>query len=222
MRIGLISRGGPAEFVENYDAQGKQPDLFVFGFDGKQEVSYERELKGETGFFEKAARLSKRAKNTVVCGCITDTLGHKRKSVLVAENGKLLGVSDMLHAIDGEVSSGAALRVYSTKMGRMGIIVAEDLLFPDVIKALAMCGSDFIVCPFGKAEGVHSVLLRAWAYVYGIPIFFCAEGYCAVAAASGEIAFASSQSPVEWECKTVREYHLVEMRKRGVWGNDGK
>ena len=218
MRIGLISKGGVANFAENFDKKEDVPDLFMFGFDGKQEVSYERELKGETGFFERAARLSKRAQNTVVCGCITDTLGHKRKSVLVAENGKLLGVSDMLHAVDGEVSSGAALRVYHTKMGRMGVMVAEDLLFPDVMQALAMCGSDFIVCPFGKADGVHGILLRAWAYIYGIPIIFCAEGYCAVANPLGELAFASSHSPVEWDCKMVKEYHLVETRKRGVWG----
>ena len=215
MRIGFISKGSLAEFTEN--GEKTPPDLYVFGFDGAKEISYERELKGETVFFEEAARLSKRAKNTIVCGCITDTLGHKRKSVLVAENGKLLGVSDMLNAVDGEVSSGASLRIYSTKIGKMGVIVAEDLLFPDLIKALVTCGSDFIVCPFGKTDGMQRVLLRAEAYLYGVPILFCAEGYCAVATVSGELAFASSESPVEWDCPMIKEYHLVETRKRGVW-----
>ena len=88
------------------------------------------------------AILSKESHNIVVCGCVTDTRGIKRKSAVVAENGRILGVSDMLNAVDGEFKSGAGLRVYETKAGRLGIAVAEDLYFPEILRTLSVCGSD--------------------------------------------------------------------------------
>ena len=216
MRIGFVSKDSLRAFKESWN--GEQADLFVFGFEGMGEVSYEKELKGESGFFEDAALLSKATKGIVVCGCITDTCGHKRKSVVVAQNGRLSGVSDMLNIIDGEYGAGAALRVYDTKLGRMGVAVAEDLYFPEVIKSLAVCGSEFIVCPFGKVtDALQSVLLRASAYLYGVPLLFCGKGYCMLADSKGSICFASPQSPVYTDFENVREYHLVETRKRGFF-----
>ncbi len=217
MRICFVSKGTVSSYLEQVQKQDlrERADVVLFGFGGGEEVSYERELKGETRFFEDVAVLSKIQKSLVVCGCVTDTLGHKRKSAVVAEGGRLLGVSDMLHAIDREVSAGAALRVYDTKAGKAGVAVAEDLLFPDVIKSLALCGSDWIVCPFGKTTGAESVLLRADAYRFGTPILFCADGYCMLVDARGELVFATPQSPAVTGFKNVKQYHLVETRRRG-------
>ena len=218
MRICFVSKGSLNAFSKRrVELTEVGTDVIVFGFNGLGEVSYEKELKGETHYFEEAAALSKRTKAVTVCGCVTDTRGHKRRSVVVAENGKITGVSDMLNVVDGGVSCGAALRVYETKAGKMGVIVAEDLLFPEVAKSLAVCGSDFIVCPYLKLDELQSVLLRATAYFYGVPIFFCCDGYAMVAEASGRISFASPQSPVCAEFKPVKEYHLVETRRRGFY-----
>ena len=245
MRIGFVGKGTPKEALEYLESgvcvgfscgangrgvagvgalaradglrvEEKAVDIFLFGFNGEIEVSYEKELKGETRFFEEAATFSKRTKSVVICGCVTDSRGHKRKSALVAENGRLIGVSDMLNVIDGGLGSGAALRVYETRAGRVGVAVAEDLLFPEVIKSLALCGSDFIVCPFGRVGSVHSVLLRASAYCNGLPMLFCGEGYAMLAEPSGQIAFASPISPAFFDCKITKEYHLVETRRRGA------
>lgn len=222
MRISFVGRGTPKTFERECLDDGLKggaqecADVFLFGFNGGAQVNYERELKGETTFFEDAAMLSKKTKSVVICGCITDSRGHRRKSALVAENGRLLGVSDMINVIDGQVGSGAALRVYDTKAGRIGVAVAEDLLFPEVIRALALCGSDFIVCPFERVGSIHSVLLRASAYCNGLPVLFCGEGYCMLADVSGEITFATPQSPAYYDCKITKEYHLVETRHRGA------
>ncbi len=222
MQVGFVSKGSAGalaeEIMKNPPCE-REPfaDIYLFGFYKNGDISYERELKGETTFFEDTARLSSLTKGVVVCGCVTDTRGHKRKSALVAENGRLLGVSDMLHAIDGQVGSGASLRVYDTKIGRIGVAVAEDLIFPDVIRSLAVCGSDFIVCPFGKTEEIHASILRADAYCFGVPILFCADNYCMLAESSGELAFASPQSPAFTVLKNKKEYHLVETRRRGIW-----
>lgn len=217
MRVGFISRGRFNEYTGrgNTRCSEKNADILLFGFEGMGEVSYEKELKGESDFFEEVAKLSKREKNIVVCGCVTDMRGHKRKSAIVAENGRLIGISDMLHVIDGNVSSGASLKIYDTQLGKMGVTVAEDLYFPESIRSLALCGCDFILCPFGRVEEIQPVLLRAYAYCYGIPIFFCGIGYCALVDASGKIDFASPYSPIYTEYEWGKEYHVIETRKRG-------
>ena len=216
MRIGFVSKGALTDFKENTLPCEGEAELLLFGFEGLGAINYEKELKGESNFFAEVATLSKVQKNVVVCGCITDMRGIKRKSAVVAENGRLLGVSDMMNAVDGAGNGGAALRVYETKAGRMGVAVADDLYFPDVVKSLSVCGCDFIVCPFGRiTSSLQSALLRAYAYCYGVPIFLCGCGYCMIADTKGEIAFASPHSPIYTGFQKIKEYHLVQTRRRG-------
>ena len=209
MKVQFISKGSVHTFQE-----GESAELLLFGFNGGGEVSYERELKGESDFFERVARLSKSQQNIVVCGCVTDTRGHKRKSAVVAENGKLLGVSDMLHAIDGECGSGANLGIYQTKKGKMGVLVAEDLYFPELVHALVLCGIDFIVCPFGQiTTTLENSYLRTYSHAYGTPICLCGDGY-AMLAARGEVVTASPMCPLDALLEQRKEYHLIETRRR--------
>ena len=200
MRICFVSRGTLNTFWDDYG--GSDADILFFGFQGLGEVSYEKELRGETGYFEDAAILSKENHNVVVCGCVTDTRGVKRKSAVVAENGRLLGVSDMLNAIDGDFKSGAGLRVYETKVGR----------------ALSVCGSDLILCPCGIiSDSTESVLLRAGAFSSGVTMCLCGAGYSQIADVSGATMFASPDSPVEFSFDKKQEYHLIETRRRGFY-----
>ena len=212
MEICFVTRGRLAELEECCD---KQENLLVFGFEGLGEVSYERELKGESVYFEEVARLSKKRKCVLIGGCITDTRGHKRRSAIVADNGRLLGVSDMLHVIDGQICAGANLRVYDTKVGKVGVAVGEDIHFPDVIKSLALCGSDLIVCPYGViCSTMEQTLLRAYAYCFGVPILLCGVGYCMIADCDGSVAFASPMRSVSVCFENKKEFHLIETRRR--------
>ena len=89
-------------------------DLAVFGFKGLGEVDYEEELKGVSDKFEDAARLSKSSACGVLSGCKTISRGMSRKSVAVADRGRLLGISDMNHVLDcEEFKSGSGLGFYT-------------------------------------------------------------------------------------------------------------
>ena len=216
MRICFVCRG--EIFTQGKELVAENADLIVGGFKSVGEVSYERELKEETDYFGQIAALSQKTGAVVICGCITDTKGFKRKSAVVAENGRLLGVSDMLNVVDGEMNSGAALRVYETKAGKIGVMVAEDLYFPEIAKSLTLCGSDVIVCPFGVVEnGVESVLIRAQAFCYGAPICLCGVGYSAIGAVDGTLSFASPVNHAVAELEGIKEYHMVETRRRGFY-----
>ena len=218
MEMELICRGSFDKYASSIEAneEYESAEVYLFGFQGFDEVSYEKELKGETFYFEDVALFSKETSAVVICGTRTDAHGHKRKSAVVAENGRILGVSDMTNVIDGETHSGASLRVYDTKKGRMGVVVDGDLYFPEVIRALVACGSDFIVCPYGVITGsIEMILARAYAFSYGVPIVVCGDGYAFAAGIAGEVLFASADSPSSFELPAQKEYHLIETRRRG-------
>ena len=217
MRVCFVNRGTLQRFCEDYG--GSTADVLFFGFNGADtEISYEKELKGETTYFEDAAILSKTCKNVVICACVSDTRGLKRKSVVVAEKGKILGVSDKLNCMDGEYNPGLGLRVYETGVGRIGICVSEDLYFSEIFRTLSVCGSETVFCPFyGSVESAERILIRAAAFSYGAPVCLCASGYAIVADTDGSALFSSPKSPVEFHLEQKKEYHLIQTRKRGFY-----
>ena len=77
MRICFVTAGSLAD----YENRAAEADIVCCGYQAIGQVSYERELKGETALFEDVAQLSKTGKNVVVCGCFTDARGIKRKSL---------------------------------------------------------------------------------------------------------------------------------------------
>lgn len=194
----------------------EENDLLLFGFGGLGEICYERELSGETRQFEDAALLSKKSGTLLIGGCLSNTRGHKRKSALVAENGKLLGISDCIHTTSREISCGAALRVYETSRGRMGVVVAEDMAYLEVAQVLGACGSDFLVCIVeNEKRGMSIVLARAYAYALGLPVLLCSDEYGAVVSERGEVCASSSKFPFSYSMVLQAEYRLVQMRRRG-------
>ena len=214
MKVCFVSGQSVQEFTKISETQGA--GLYLFGFGGFGEVSYERELKGETAYFESAAKLSKDKAAVVVVGCLTDAKGIKRKSALVAENGRILGVSDMVHAIENCVNCGAEIRLYDTALGRMGVVVADDLLFYETAQALCLCGCDFIVCSYESAfDTAASVVARAYAFACGVPILFCGAGYAFWADTLGGLEFASPVSPFYFSRAGHKEYRLIRTRKKG-------
>lgn len=211
MRICFVTKGG-------LDAVGEEAgaDIVCYPLSALGEVSYERELKGETSLFEAVAMRSKALRCTVVGGCYTDARGIRRKSAVVAERGRLLGVSDLVNRIDGSAfGAGAGVKVYETAAGRLGVVVGEDLYFPKVVETLSLSGADAVLCLFEElSEGLELTLIRAHAFFYGLPVALCAFGYAAVADPEGRLFFASPAAVGRVTLPKEREYRLIETRRR--------
>lgn len=192
-------------------------DLAVLGFGALGEVDFERELTGESEKFEKAARLSQKFNCGVVCGCKTLSRGLARKSVAVADRGKLLGISDMNHVLDGEqFKSGVGLGFYKANGCKIGLCIGNDLLFPDTFGALSMCGCNAIVAVLEEIkDNIPPLLIRAYAYLYGVPIIMCAGKTAFFADVSGAIA-SSRQDVSLFEISGKSRYHIVTTRTRGI------
>lgn len=195
-------------------------DLAVFGFKGLGEVDYESELKGATDKFEDAARLSKSANCGVLCGCRTSSRGLLRKSAAVADRGRLLGISDMNHVIDGEdFKSGSGMGFYTVGGCKIGLCIENDLLFPDGVKALSMCGCNLIVAFMEELKDtLPPLVIRAYSYLYGIPIIMSAGNMAYFSEVSGEIA-ASRQPFSLFEVNPRNRYHVVTTRTKGMYAD---
>ena len=203
---------------EKLHAIGKA-DVVVFGFNGLGLVSYKKELGGETEYFQDIARLSRELSSVVICGCDTDTYGVFRHSAVIADKGKILGVSDMAHSIDdSEFVAGGNFRVYDTSVGKIGIIVAEDLFFPESSRVLALCDADIIVCVFKKMDGpMPQVMLRAGAFANGVSMALCAKNYAAVADIRGNILLSGGGKIIKSKIKIEKDFHLINLRQRGLY-----
>lgn len=195
-------------------------DVAVFGFNGLGEVDYEQELKGASDKFEDAVRFSKTAGCGVLCGCYTKSRGVIRKSVSVADKGKLLGISDMNYVLDGEdFKSGAGLGVYSVGGYKIGLCIENDLLFPDAFKALALCGCNAVVAFMEEVKNVlPALIIRTYSYLYGIPVVMCAGKTAFFSEVTGELA-TSSQPVSYFDVSPCPQYRKVTMRTKGLFND---
>ena len=192
-------------------------DVAVFGFGGLGEVDYESELKGDTDRFDKVARLSKEGDCGLICGCKTISRGLLRKSAAVSDRGKLLGISDMLHVLDcEEFKSGSSLGFYRVGGCKVGLCIENDLLYPDTFKSFSMCGCNAVVAVLEELRNnVPPLLIRAYSYLYGIPIVMTAGKTAYFADISGAIA-TSTQNITLFEVSPRNNYHLVTTRIKGI------
>lgn len=191
-------------------------DIVIFNFSGLGEVDYENELKGVSDKLDVGARLSKRC-GSLLCGCKTVSRGCMRRSVAVYDGGKLMGISDMNHVLDGEnFKSGGALGLYKLSCCKVGLCIENDLMFPDSVKALTACGCNVIVALAEELkDNIPPMIIRTYAYLYGVPIILCAGKTAFYADVSGELA-SSRQKTALFEVAPQNNYHLVTTRLRGI------
>lgn len=194
-------------------------DIAVAGFGVLGDVDYESELRGQTEKFEQSARFSKRADCGLLCACKTASRGLLRKSCAVSDRGKLLGIADMLHVLDGEnYKSGSGLGIYKINGCKIGICIENDLLFPDVFRSMNLCGCNAVVVLLEEIrDNIPALLIRTYAYLYGMPVIMSAGKTAYFADISGAIA-TSVQEKALFEIIPKNEYHLVTTRTKGITG----
>lgn len=194
-------------------------ELVVFGFNGLGLVSYKSELDGKTEYFQDLARFSRQISSVVICGCDTETYGVFRHSAVIADKGKILGVSDAVHSIDeSEFISGGNFRVYDTSIGKIGILIAEDLFFHESSRVLASCDADIIICILKEIENsIPQIMLRSCAFSNGVAMALVSKNYFTVANIRGNVSFAGNRDINKVKVKIEKDYHLVGARRRGFY-----
>lgn len=212
MRTCVLTEGSPVNA-----SQLPECDLLVVGFQGLGEVDYESELKGKTEKFEVVAKLSKKYGCAAVCGCKTNSRGMFRKSAAVFDGGKLIAITDMNCVMDKEdFKGGAGLSLFDLRGYKVGVLIENDLLFPENFQALSNCGCNLAVCIMETVtDSMPATLMRAYSYAFGVPVVACGGKVAYFADVTGEIA-TSFQGVNVFELSSKAEYHLVTVRRRGL------
>lgn len=219
MKITFVKDSSVNEVWQNNLDKLLNKDLVVFGNNGLGLISYKKELNGETEYFQDIARFSKEVNSAVICGCDTDTYGVFRHSVVVAERGKLLGVIDQAHVIDeSEFVPGGNFRVFDFDKCKVGIIVGEDLFFPETARVLTLCDADLLICIFKNVtNSMPQIMLRSMCFSNGICGGLLAENCVFTSDIKGEITLFSRNGIVDKDIKIEKDYHLIKSRRRGLY-----
>lgn len=190
-------------------------DLAILGFPCLAAIDFESELSGRTDKLGAFSRLTRNGP-AAIAGCITDSRGLRRRSAVVAEGGRLLGITDMLHVVDGEnLKSGAYLGLYRLSGYKVGLCIENDMHFPEDIKSLSLCGCNLLVLLRENSDCMSPLLARAYAYLFGMPAVLCASNCAYFADITGSIV--TSTSPVTlFSAQPRNAYHVVTTRRRGL------
>jgi predicted amidohydrolase len=181
------------------------------------EVSYENEIAGKTAKFDSLAHLSRRQGCAYVAGCRTVGGGLVRYSAAVADGGKLLGVADCCHIFDSQTyKSGAGLGLYPLHGIKTGICLEGDFYYPECVQSLCLCGAQLLVGIWERqSDTMVPLLMRAYAYLYGVPFVAVAGKTAYFADITGGMA--ASPLPVTlFETVPRNEYRVVTTRRKGL------
>jgi len=220
LKVCLVSKCTVSEFWESHLSTAKDVDLVVFSPLSLGVVSYEKELDGETEYFQDLAKLSKVLGAVIICGCETDTYGAIRKSAVIADRGKLLGVSDTVYMpVGSEYECGSNFVVYKTSVGKIGVIIGTDLYSFEAVKGMALGDADLIVSIFEKIDNFNSITVAlAESYLCGVPIAQVFEGFSVITSITGEVDFKTNLPVANFNINTEKVYDNLQFKKRGFFG----
>lgn len=218
MKVTFVTKGGITDFMSNGSKEDFSSDAVIFGFNGMGVVSYKKELDGKDGKLADLARLSKELGCVAISGCDTDTFGVFRRSVAVADRGRLLGVSDCLSEPEEcEFRCGVGSNVYNTSKGKMGIIVDKDVYDMSLFKKTSSEEADAVFCVIKKVENhLPEVMLRAGSVYGGLSSAICSGGFYTVSDAKGEIIRSGSSPYGRCEIPVNRSYVVMTCKKRSA------
>lgn len=101
-------------------------------------------------------------------------------AALIDDKGELAGRYRKAHLVAGmeeeSFSKGSEFPVFDTPMGKIGIMICWDSVFPEVARLLALHGAEVILVPEAVEKGIEAeweLALRARAFDNGVYILSC-------------------------------------------------
>ena len=138
-----------------YDCDYDGIDFAFFIFNG--EISLTEELN-QPIIFKQLCKLSKESSIILFFHFVALIENKKYLSVMVIDNGRIIGVSDSITA--KEFCSAKRQRIYMTSKIKAGIVVDEDIFHTDSVSSLYQNKADIII--FMTAKAVSERYLKAF------------------------------------------------------------
>ena len=171
---------------------------------------------------ERLGSLCREFKMYVVAGTATARSGaFFNTAAMLDPKGKVIASYDKTHIPhpeEGIYEPGDSLPVFDTPIGRIGLLICWDIMFPETYGVLALKGAELIVHPtFGHNEDADDLIARARARDWSVPLAIGMwGGRAAVIDAEGN--FAAATGPVA-DALAVATLDLAAPRE-WLWMND--
>lgn len=121
-----------------------------------EEISLEDELRGRSHIFKSTCHISKQKNLLFALPCHLK-LGDKLfNSVVLADNGKLLGTSDMTHGGNDKYALSSSFVLHDTRYGKVGVLIGEDVSYFECGRILSLMGAEILLCIGGNRRMAHS------------------------------------------------------------------
>ncbi|MCL2752117.1 MAG: hypothetical protein FWE62_05110 [Firmicutes bacterium] len=154
--------------------------------------------------------------DAAMCAVFGGIVRNGQRTVYAADNGSELGWSRAVHALS-DTATGDGFRVFDTAAGKLGVLVHEDIYFPEAARALALGDSDFFLC---MADGFLSgagLAGRANSFHNGISGIISADANVTAVSYRGEIIYFSQDEISAFEMDAVRDRTFLNARKQNTY-----
>ncbi|HUW58628.1 MAG TPA: carbon-nitrogen hydrolase family protein [Planctomycetota bacterium] len=124
---------------------------------------------------KRIARVARKYQMYIVA-CYPEKAGRKyyNTGVLFSRSGRILGKYRKVQLPAGETwvyRPGTTFPVFKTELGNVGIAICYDMMFPEIIRCLALEGADIIAIPtmgYGWTENIGDAVVKARAVDCGV------------------------------------------------------
>lgn len=186
MGMNVINVYGTAREIERLNAE----DCTVIT-GGKEliKVNLVDELGGKSTLLREYALLSKQRNLVIYLLFQADLYNMGYLSVAVIERGKILSICDMTHMLTSEsfFDLGDSFRVIRTRGKKVGVLVGDDVYFPECARALVLSGAEYLLIAGSQHMSEELlVAMRALSLFNGVKtIYHFADG-CGALGVYGE------------------------------------
>ncbi len=140
-------------FVLGYLSTIGKGDMIIFSAGVLPDVDMSSEMEGETDTLARLCVMARDKGAVIVAAAAVQVEGGYFNSVFVIDCGHIVGVSDEINPAM-VYDKGKCLRCYNTSLGRIGILIGDDLSYPELWARMAVCAPSTIVCMGAGASAV--------------------------------------------------------------------
>lgn len=159
-----------------------------------------------------AERLSYLSDTVVIAG-----ISEKRKSVILADKGLVRGSCEMVHDVGGNSGGGQGYRVFNTDAGKIGIIVQDDLFFPESARILSLYDCEIIVSVLDSYADGAALMCRSNSFANGLNGVMSAYNSVTVTSYRGDIVYFNSGEISAFEIDIIRDRTFLNARKKSEY-----
>jgi len=214
MKIGIVNSTDFKGFALSHLQTITDIDIMIFAFGITAQTDLAKEITGDTQVYSELVLLSLTMDCVVIAAMDTLVYGLRHKSAVIIEGGHILDINDMVHSYE-EYDKGKGFRVYDTSKGKIGIIIHNDILFPESSRMLTVGGSDMLVTLIDNDLARDSMVMARSASISNGIYNICSEPnssyYCDEL---GIVQKYTKKNFLELDIKPRKDILLIQSRRK--------